>query len=178
MKPEAHHPGQGRQSRCQGRHQSRGASLLRLHPTLLALVLLVLPPASHATDTATAWRCTDKQGQVSYSQHPCEGQATQRLARDERTDAQQRQARKGLERDEKLARQMRRQRLREERAASTQRPAALSSTRPHVIDAKANDHKPVPITDMTRPIKMPTPKTGARQRSADGVQAGGTPLHQ
>lgn len=108
--------------------------------------------------TKQSWRCTSQTGTVTYSQQPCEGQAELKQMADDRSTSQLRQSRDNNLRDAKLARQMQRERHHEERMASLERPAALSKNKPHVIKATPNDHRPKPVSDSTRPVKIKSEK--------------------
>lgn len=112
----------------------------RLHsPTWLVALVSVLAgiasspltaQATVATNTGSAYRCRDAQGQVSYTQRPCAEDAQAMRFADARTAAQQRQAASNTERDAKLARHM----TRAQRKAERDAPAATLIT----------SHKPLP----------------------------------
>lgn len=144
---------------------------------LLGIGAMAHAQNTHSTLPAKAnqtWRCTSPAGEVSYSQQPCEGQAELKQMADDRSTSQLRQARNNNLRDAKLARQMQRERRHEERMASLERPVSLSKNRPHVIKATANDHKPKPISDQTRPIKIRSEKKQAGR--ADTLDSQGSPI--
>lgn len=145
-------------------------------------LLLGIGGTAHAQTTQSTlpakanqtWRCTSQTGVITYSQQPCEGQAELKQMADDRSSSQLRQARNNNLRDAKLARQMQRERRHEERKASLGRPVALSSSKPHVIKATANDHRPKPISDQTRPIKIRSEKKQAGR--ADTLNSQGSPI--
>lgn len=144
----------------------------------ISLLLGSMGMAVHAhapspANTNQSWRCANPTGAVTYSQQPCEGQAELKQMADARSTSQLRQSRDNNLRDAKLARQMQRERRHEERMASLERPAAMSSNKPHVIKAKANDHKPQPVSDSTRPVKIRAEKKPSHQ--AD-LTSQGTPI--
>lgn len=130
--------------------------------------------APSPASTNQSWRCTSPAGAVTYSQQPCDGQAELKQMADDRSTSQLRQSRNNNLRDAKLARQMQRERRHEERMASLERPGALSSSKPHVIKATANDHRPKPISDSTRPIKIRSEKKQAGR--ADTLNSQGSPI--
>ena len=146
----------------------------------ISLLLCMGGTAVHAANapspagTNQSWRCTSPAGVVTYSQQPCEGQAELKQMADERSTSQLRQSRDNNLRDAKLARQMQRERRHEERLASLERPVALSSSKPHVIKATANDHRPKPISDSTRPIKIRSEKKQAGR--AGGLNSQGSAI--
>jgi len=90
---------------------------------------------------------------------------------DSRSNSQLRQSRDNNLRDAKLARQMQRERRHAERMASLERPVSLSKNRPHVIKATTNDHRPKPVSDSTRTIKIRSDKkqTGSAALSDPGT---------
>lgn len=152
----------------------------RMSATLAISVLLGINcAAAHANapspaNTNQSWRCTSPTGAVTYSQQPCEGQAELKQMADERSTRQLRQSRDNNLRDAKLARQMQRERRHEERMAGLERPVALSSSKPHVIKATANDHRPKPISDQTRPVKLRAEKK--QPGRADTLNSQGSPI--
>ncbi len=90
--------------------------------SVIAVLTALINPAANAAleppaSGGSAYRCTDAQGRVSYTQQACAtGMADPAGANgklmsflDERTDAQRAQAHKALQRDEVLARDMSRQ---------------------------------------------------------------------
>ncbi len=124
--------------------------------------------APSPASTKQSWRCTSQTGTVTYSQQPCEGQAELKQMADDRNTAQLRQSRDNNLRDAKLARQMQRERRHEERMASLERPVALSKNKPHLIKATPNSHRPKPVTDSTRPVKIKSEKKqSGRSNTAD-----------
>lgn len=144
---------------------------------LLGIGAMVHAQAAQSTLPAKAnqtWRCTSQAGVVSYSQQPCEGQAELKQMADDRSTSQLRQSRNNNLRDAKLARQMQRERRHEERMAGLERPVALSSSKPHVIKATANDHRPKPISDQTRPVKIRSEKKQTGR--ADTLNSQGSPI--
>ncbi len=141
-------------------HQHRAASLAL---AAIGLLLGMGCTAAHASaptpaNTKQSWRCISSTGTVTYSQQPCEGQAELKQMADDRSTTQLRQSRDNNLRDAKLARQMQRERRHEERMASLERPVALSTNKRHVIKATPNDHRPKPVSDSTRPVKIKSEK--------------------
>lgn len=134
---------------------------------------------NHPTSAPTKlWRCASTSGQISYSQQPCDASGTQESqamqVKDERTRTQQRQSMDNQLRDAKLARAMRGERLHQERVASLDKPISMSGKgKPHVIKSTPNDHRPVPISDSTRPIKVKAPKAekGGKAQSGSKMEA-------
>lgn len=127
-----------------------------------ALMLLTLwSPMGHASSVEQAakpsqtWRCSSPSGQISYSQQPCEAGGELVTLKDDRTRGQQRQAKDNSERDGKLARQMQRERRHAERLAAKENAVSLSGEgEPHAIRSTPNTHAPVPISDMTKPVRI------------------------
>ncbi|HEX5356576.1 MAG TPA: hypothetical protein VFW93_10185 [Aquabacterium sp.] len=137
---------------------------------LLCFLMAVVFTSSMAQTTTNdqparpsqSWRCTATSGQISYSQHPCEAGGELVTLKDARTQGQQRQAKDNNERDAKLARRMQRERRHEERMAAKEDAISLSGNgKPHVIRSTPNTHAPVPISDMTRPIRIKSNKKAA-----------------
>lgn len=126
-------------------------------------------PPSPAS-ASQSWRCTGPGGTVTYSQQACEGQGELRQMADERSASQLRQSRDNNLRDAKLARQMQRERRHEERMASLERPVALSKSKPHVIKATPNDHRPKPVSDSTHPVKIRSDRKQAGRSQTLGDQ--------
>lgn len=140
-------------------------------------IMLVAFSAQAATTTATKmWRCADASGHLAYSQQPCPGDTGQAMQlKDERSRSQQRESVNNQLRDVKLARQMRNQRLYAEHAERIDKPISMSGKgKPHVIKSTPNDHRPVPISDSTRPIKVKAPKTKPGTAAPTGRTLGGT----
>lgn len=123
------------------------------------------PPAP--ASTTQSWHCTGPAGTVTYSQQACEGQGELRQMADERSASQLRQSRDNQLRDAKLARQMQRERRHEERMASLEQPISMSKNKPHVIKATPNDHRPKPVVDSTKPVKVKAEKTIGRRGAPD-----------
>lgn len=137
-------------------------------------------PAQTPAGSKQTWRCINGQGQASYSQMPCSGKADLIDVDDERSKAQMRQSRANNQRDLKLARQMQSERRHQERLAASQGPISLSGRHrgPHVIRSTPNDHRPVPISDQTRPVKLKSDGRGSssKRRQADGLSAQGAAI--
>lgn len=127
-------------------------------------------PPSPAS-ASQSWRCTGPGGTVTYSQQACEGQGELRQMADERSASQLRQSRDNQQRDAKLARQMQHERRHAERMASQERAVALSKNKPHVIKATPNDHRPKPIVDSTKPVKIKSEKNTTGRRGPRDSQA-------
>jgi hypothetical protein len=132
---------------------------------------------AHTGGATKLWRCADASGHVGYSQQACDnsrGEAQDgrpMQVKDERTRAQQRESMDHQLRDLKLARQMRAERLHQERVARLDKAISLSGQgKPHVIKSTPNDHRPVPIIDSTRPIRVKAPKA---KRGTTGTTARG-----
>ncbi|MBI2732527.1 MAG: hypothetical protein HYX44_04215, partial [Aquabacterium sp.] len=140
----------------QSRHLRMAAYVVTAATGLLIGTRCAASQAQPPTPASTtqSWRCTGAAGTVIYSQRPCEGEGELRQMADERSASQLRQARDNQLRDAKLARQMQRERRHEERMASLERPISLSKNKPHVIKATPNDHRPKPVSDSTRPVKI------------------------
>lgn len=140
-------------------------------------------PGPHADASTKLWRCADASGRIAYSQLPCaKDQATAQSQtlqiKDERTRSQQRESLDHQLRDVKLARRMHGERLHQERQASLDKPISMSGKgKPHVIQSTPNDHRPVPISDSTRPIKVKAPKgqAGGGAAKPGGTQMGTMP---
>ncbi|MBI5926204.1 MAG: hypothetical protein HY836_11450 [Aquabacterium sp.] len=144
-------------------HPHRLARLLCL-PVIMALLHTGPAQATpdRAAQTTQTWRCTAPSGQVSYSQQPCAANGDLVTLKDARTRGQQRQATNNTERDAKLARQMQRERRHQERMAGKNRAISLSGKGgPHVIQSTPNNHDPVPISEMTKPIRIKPKKMAA-----------------
>lgn len=148
----------------------------------LSSLLLQAYAATPATSPAKAnqsWRCTDARGHVTYSQQPCDADNADLMkVADARSAAQFRQSRDNNLRDLKLARQMQRERQHVERVASRNGAGSLSGRqrRPHIIESKPNDHRPVPVTDRTQPIKVKSNVQGGKGSGSLGTQ--GTKISQ
>lgn len=129
----------------------------------------------HADAATTLWRCASASGEITYSQRPCADHASQAgqtmQLKDDRSRAQQRASMSNQLRDVKLARQMHNERLYAEHRSRIDKPISMSGKgKPHVIRSTPNDHRPVPISDSTRPIKVKAPKT----KPGTAVKTGGT----
>lgn len=137
--------------------------------SVMVALLHTLPAQAEpdrAAKSSQTWRCTAPSGQVSYSQQPCAANGDLVTLKDARTRGQQRQAMDNTERDTKLARRMQRERRHEERVAAKEEAISLSGKGgPHVIQSTPNNHDPVPITDMTRPIRIKQKKKAASSSS-------------
>ena len=152
-------------------------------PAHLACILMTLALTSPVVQAASSdqaakasqtWRCTSTTGQVSYSQQPCTAGGELVTLKDARTHGQQRQAKDNNERDGKLARRMQRERRHEERMAAKEDAISLSGKgEPHVIRSTPNNHAPVPISDMTKPIRI---KQNKKAASASTQPSAGTPI--
>lgn len=131
-------------------------------------------PAPSAS-TRQSWRCVDASGHVGYSQSPCSGATPGTLldVPDVRTASQRSQADANRVRDAKLARQLRRDRLRDDRQAQDKRAVSLSGDgKPHVIRATPNTHEPVPVSSVTKPIRLRKPaRPSDRSAPASGQAA-------
>ncbi|RTL33357.1 MAG: DUF4124 domain-containing protein [Burkholderiales bacterium] len=145
----------------------------------LLLQAYAATPATSPAKANQSWRCTDASGHVTYSQQPCAADDAELMkVADARSAAQFRQSRDNNLRDLKLARQMQRERQHEERVASRKGAGSLSGRqrRPHIIESKPNDHRPVPVTDRTRPVKVKPSAQGGKGSGSPGTQ--GTTINQ
>lgn len=141
--------------------------------SIAAMLMAWLPlnPAHAATNAQTAkpsqtWRCKSPSGHISYSQQACPEGGELVTLKDARSHGQQKQASDNIERDAKLARRMQRERRHEERMAAKENAISLSGQGgPHVIQSTPNNHDPVPVSDMTKPIRI-KPKKKAATSSA------------
>ena len=146
----------------------------------LMLAALLPPPLAQAATGEQAarpnqtWRCKAPSGLISYSQQACPNDGELVTFKDARTRGQQRQAKDNIERDTKLARRMQHERRHDERAAEKESsgPIGLSSG-PHVIQSTPNNHDPVPISEMSKPIRIKSKKKAATSTAqpSSGTQA-------
>lgn len=123
-------------------------------------------PNEHVARPSQTWRCSSASGQISYSQQPCAADGDLLTLKDARTHGQQRQASDNIERDTKLARRMQRERRHEDRLATKPHAISLSgNSGPHVIQSTPNNHDPVPVSDMSKPIRVKQTKKAATTKS-------------
>lgn len=155
-------------------HRVASATMVAIGLLLGTVCAAAQANAHSPASTKQSWRCISPTGTVTYSQQPCEGQAELKQMADDRSSTQLRQSRDNNLRDAKLARQMQRERRHEERMASLERPVALSKNKPHVIKATPNDHRPKPVSDSTRPVKIRSDKKRAGRSNTLGDQ--GSPI--
>ncbi|TAK96080.1 MAG: hypothetical protein EPO09_06735 [Aquabacterium sp.] len=134
---------------------------------LLTAWLPMNPAQAAASDTQVAkpsqtWRCKAPSGQINYSQQACPEGGELLTLKDARSHGQHKQASNNLERDAKLARRMQRERRHEERMAAKENAISLSGKGgPHVIQSTPNTHDPVPVSDMSKPIRIKPMKKAA-----------------
>ncbi len=120
----------------------------------------------HAAKPSQTWRCSSASGQISYRQQPCTTEGDLLTLKDARTHGQQRQASDNIERDARLARRMQRERRREDRLATKPHAISLSGDGgPHVIQSTPNNHDPVPVSHMSKPIRVKQTKKAAITKS-------------